>query len=788
MASAAVEGPSTFRQLLTGLEVEHERALRKLRLENEQLREQLQHGPCSSGGLTEEAAAQVLKAECEGIQWGKKRPSSNLAGSSGDYEGPLSHEDTEENLTIVPFRDSALAKVLEEKTNGLHPAVLKSADDSAGKKDETGVIFQSRASDMSSRGCVLAGFKEVDIKAEVVVNEDLSEDGEDDGDLGSTGTRGYGLKPLLAMVGSYRMKECWAKEINDSWKDSLKAFVTPDQMSSRKRFSFDQNQEVKMTGGPANCLKRSWVIHPNGEFRVSWDVVGMFLIGYDVLAIPYNQAFMPDPNLFMQIMDGFALGFWTLDMLQAFNVGFYSEGQYITDRRRILIRYLLTWFIIDLVVVGPEWLTLVAGSGDFLGGMGRMLKSVRAVRIVRLVRLLKLQRIINMLYDLIESEYMFICVNLGKLLVSVLLLNHVIACLWFWVGRVCMENKLRNWIYEGEVHDGNIMWKYTTSLHWSLTQFTPASMDISARNEYERMFSIIVLFFAMVAFSSIIGSITGSMTSLRNMKNEEMKQFWFLRRYLRQRHVSSDLSVRIIKYLEHVSNSKKALVQVTSIKILSSLSEALTNELKHQLHAKAILSHPFIHYINNEMEAVMHRLCRHALQQQAYAECEVVFNSGEEAKSAFIVKAGRLRYNDMDGNQLEPEPMENEWFGEPCLWVIWRHVGDLASETDSEMLLMTVGPFAEVMGRHPRSFYFAREYARQFLGYLNKLSAEQLSDVLRNEQLHHELVNEAIHAERSGQSGQFDPNCLKGAAGLSAVHGLNNDNSAASTTIPEEKD
>lgn len=34
--------------------------------------------------------------------------------------------------------------------------------------------------------------------------------------------------------------------------------------------------------------------------------------------------------------------------------------------------------------------------------------------------------------------------------------------------------------------------RYLTSLHWSLTQFTPASMDVSARNEWERVMSILV--------------------------------------------------------------------------------------------------------------------------------------------------------------------------------------------------------------------------------------------------------------------------------------------------------
>merc|ERR1719414_1890261 len=117
----------------------------------------------------------------------------------------------------------------------------------------------------------------------------------------------------------------------------------------------------------------------------------------------------------------------------------------------------------------------------------------------------------NLMYDLIQSEHTFICLNLIKMLLTVLVLNHLIACVWYLIGRLTMESGIRNWIVVGRVEDEELSYRYLTSLHWSLTQFTPASMDISARNLWERIFSIIVLFFAMVAFSSIVGTISTAM-------------------------------------------------------------------------------------------------------------------------------------------------------------------------------------------------------------------------------------------------------------------------------------
>merc|ERR1719210_2607181 len=119
----------------------------------------------------------------------------------------------------------------------------------------------------------------------------------------------------------------------------------------------------------------------------------------------------------------------------------------------------------------------------------------------------------------------------------------MIACMWFLVGKESQSAGFeRSWVDSTEDYlHHHWTYQYATSLHWSLTQFTPASMDVVARNLYERLYSIAILFFAMVAFSSIVGTVTSSMTVLRGMKNDKQKSLWVLRRYLKQERISMDL-------------------------------------------------------------------------------------------------------------------------------------------------------------------------------------------------------------------------------------------------------
>ncbi|OLQ15330.1 hypothetical protein AK812_SmicGene438 [Symbiodinium microadriaticum] len=108
----------------------------------------------------------------------------------------------------------------------------------------------------------------------------------------------------------------------------------------------------------------------------------------------------------------------------------------------------------------------------------------------------------NLVYDTLDSEYIFILFTLLKLTCLISVLNHVIACIWYATGRMSMERQELNWLENTAINasyprviDGNALYQYTTSLHWSLTQFTPASMDSFEKKIYEptrtRLFSFL---------------------------------------------------------------------------------------------------------------------------------------------------------------------------------------------------------------------------------------------------------------------------------------------------------
>jgi hypothetical protein len=309
------------------------------------------------------------------------------------------------------------------------------------------------------------------------------------------------------------------------------------------------------------------------------------------------------------------------------------------------------------------------------------------------------------------------------------------------VGRWAKNaNAPNNWLEDvGQtpVWGKDLAWRYLTSLHWSITQFTPASMDIYATNNAERLFSIIILFWALVALSSIIGSVSASMTALRNMTADENKNFWILRRYLRQRKISNDLNTRIFKYVEFQQAKTHNVVDARGVKLLNSLSLQFQEEIAQQMYSPYLNTHPFFQHLRRDeiLMETMNRICYSALQVVATAQKEVLFTPGDEGRMMYFIKSGSYTYTLLDGVPLDDPLNTKQWVAEPVLWTTWRHRGWMRATDPSEVLALEPGQFSKIVHLHPKPTYLAMHYGCDFVNYMNKVDMSALTDCIFDAQV-----------------------------------------------------
>eukprot|EP00928_Gymnodinium_smaydae_P096857 TRINITY_DN8638_c2_g2_i1.p1 TRINITY_DN8638_c2_g2~~TRINITY_DN8638_c2_g2_i1.p1 ORF type:complete len:754 (-),score=155.28 TRINITY_DN8638_c2_g2_i1:83-2344(-) len=481
---------------------------------------------------------------------------------------------------------------------------------------------------------------------------------------------------------------------------------------------------------------------PDALWRLCWDIAGMIFIGWDVVYIPMQVFEIPEEG-FLNIMNWFLTFYWTLDIILTFFVGYYDKGVLVMKKTKIARHYLCTWFLVDTLVVGGDWFgkaTEIAGSADGVGGLdttrvGRITRVIRAVRVLRLLRLLKLKRLIAEIQEHIYTEYAFILLTVLKSVIFIIVCNHLVACTWYLIGTSGSSGtneERRTWVEHNLNEFSSISYRYTTSLHWSLTQFTPASMEVNPRNSTERAFAVVVLIIALVTFSSFVSNITNSMTSLRNMTSDDSKQLWLLRRFLRHHKVPVPLIHRLTTFLEYTCRCQRSVVQERDIRILNLLSDPLRNELYYHINFNHVSGHPLFRFLCSEMEVFMHRLC--AVMRTYYLAAEdIIFHESETAHKMYFFINGNVDYLGSDGVVLEPPLAPSEWLCEAALWTQWRHCGELSVIAESEFVDIDADAFAKGVSKSVNFWKCISVYAERFVAHLNNNAEAASSDVLRDE-------------------------------------------------------
>jgi len=485
------------------------------------------------------------------------------------------------------------------------------------------------------------------------------------------------------------------------------------------------------------------MIHPNSKRRLSWDLIGMTFVLYDIITIPL-QVFTIKVNLFSTILHWLTAIFWTIDFPTGFLTGYTSEGRLEMNPLFVAKHYATTWMPLDVFLIIIDWFLLLIADDSEDGAVatlgitrfGKAFRVVRILRVLRLLRLMKIPRYLSRLEERIESELVAIVIGIVKLTAAILLINHLVACAWYGLGDGPYRGK-RSWVDEYLREDDGVPYRYTSSLHWSLTQFTPAGMEIYPTNTLERSFNIIVVIFAMVTFSWFISSITNAMTHLRNMNSEYARQLLELSRFIRFNKISGQLSLRMRRHLEHIIMKGQREVQEKDVPLLAMLSEPLRMELHVEVYCKTLICHPLFRKFS-EMNAVATRkICHHTISTAIISQGDCLFSWGESCEYMYFIKHGRLIYTQDKGECGYNEVLSSgSWMCEACLWTSWRHLGWAYASAKASLLTIEAAKFLRVIRTCSTPTLQPAIYASEFVSFLNK---EEPGLVLR------EPINDLSH-------------------------------------------
>jgi hypothetical protein len=172
--------------------------------------------------------------------------------------------------------------------------------------------------------------------------------------------------------------------------------VNDDNKVFRVQNENDDNTDWALLHKQDISGKPKYILLPNANFRVGWDMyIGMLLL-YVAAWVPYRVTFLGELDDILQITEHLVDISFGIDIILNFFTGYYiiggeDDGHLVYDQKKIALKYMRSYFIIDLVATLP--FDVMVGGGDSDSGVNRSAKLINLGKIMKLLRGLKLLRL-----------------------------------------------------------------------------------------------------------------------------------------------------------------------------------------------------------------------------------------------------------------------------------------------------------------------------------------------------------------------------------------------------------
>mmetsp|Transcript_28714 Transcript_28714/g.66639 ORF Transcript_28714/g.66639 Transcript_28714/m.66639 type:complete len:940 (-) Transcript_28714:125-2944(-) len=504
-------------------------------------------------------------------------------------------------------------------------------------------------------------------------------------------------------------------------------------------------------------LLQFWMVRPSTPQRIAWDMLSAILLCYDLIMIPLTIFPLGD-HAFLTTMMWTSTVYWSLDIIASFLTGYHVNGVVELRPSKVAKHYSRTWFPLDIMIVTSDWLVLanVGDSVDLLGVMriGKSFRLTRVLRAMRLLRILRYLRNMEVLWYITRSQVPSTMVNIAKFLLAMIVVNHFIACAWYGLGDVLMTEGYNSWLVEFRTNneDTSLTYLYLTCLHWSLTQFTPASMEVVPRSSLERLFTIVVLVVSLVMLSSIISSITAAVTNLRRIRSEKTREREIAKQYLLQKRLPLEVGNNILAFLkQHYYSSEAKRLREQDVNALKILPEPLRMTLRLEIYTPVIWPCPLFRYLHEHDFNLVARTCHRCMSENCLDNKQEVFHCGQKAVGPYFITGGVGSYfKGMDMTEAEAQEVSSA-HGRPffavaamSLWVHWEHRGRLVGWNALDVVSLDGEEFRGI-AIASKGALFCKSYAQACRNWL--MHAGELTDLWDSRDVEEDLVKQAAELD-----------------------------------------
>jgi len=413
------------------------------------------------------------------------------------------------------------------------------------------------------------------------------------------------------------------------------------------------------------------VLNPEWPPRFAWDLLVLILVLCDSVVIPFQLAEFGTAPGFDDFWLWLTFCIFLSDMVMNFFTGYRSEkndkrrpeGTLVTKKASVVVHYLRGWFWIDFMGTVP-WQVI---AGACMPDTDTQL-TVKAAKVVKLTRLLRLMRVLRLLkltvnFERFEGHIGSITalnvMSLIKVIAVWAAICHWGACFWWMVGKrnslvmiLTSQDDRPDGLHWTELprrhstHDDFGVWtwvqrpaseQYAFCFYWILGVMRTMPAEVTPVNQVERVFVLIFMFFAILAFAINVARLTQAWFKFSARREAFKEEMAYLRMHLRETECGTSLQLRAQAYLMHLFQKRKLHAKEAG------LLNVLPEGLKLQIRNACVTPHlRKISRFQDWSESALRRVCG-CTQAVDYLTGDKVTEKGSDAETAYVLMRGAIQ-------------------------------------------------------------------------------------------------------------------------------------------------
>jgi hyperpolarization activated cyclic nucleotide-gated potassium channel 1 len=571
----------------------------------------------------------------------------------------------------------------------------------------------------------------------VTLGTEQSEFDEDQNLLGGTTNRSRKakLKPIsspeispnetIQTMSRYKYKQVWQramfrlkfrKALNILNDDILVYGTTTEIFDLTNYEGVLERREMKRKQSILELKVPWYIIRPTSPLKIAWNGVMFLLLIYTATLMPYRIAF--EEQIFF---DGFTIFEIMMDFLffidvifNLFSSSVKANGEIETRLSKIAIPYLKTWFIMDLLGSFPfsfvQYMTWGPQDGDRTGranSFARVARLPRLYKIFNIFRLGKVSRIYrgNAFFERLKD---YVSVNgrifrLLKLLVSILICVHFIACFWYFAARLD-DFPYDSWIVMGGFADKEIGSKYLASFYWAFTTVSTVGYgDIHAYNDTEMIMAIICMMVGAGFYSMIVSSITSLMSSLDDAQLELSSKLLAATSFGKETGLTKQTLYKVRQMIKY--NASQGSIDNNAV--FDELPKALKYEVAMAMHKG--FANEIALLIGKDQSFVVSVMT--LLRPIRLDDDEILYNEGSLPDEFYVIMSGRVNLVLIEFDFAYKSFLKGSYIGEIEIIKNIPRVNTAQAFGNAELLVLSKAQFLQLLHDFPNEAVDIRKLA-----------------------------------------------------------------------------